>query len=205
MPDRTLPTLETLGDPIGSIGGLEKWESACSASKGGIIDLSVKQTVGVAVGLLPGKCALPCRAEVEFTARQTVSVTGYDSRPFFLGLFGSVPPRRNLMTYFHSVVDSPERVQSWLVDTWRWTTTADGDTEFRIDIDEPPGGPVVIRERGRRHRAGTGGLCRRIGTDWSQCRRRPATCFFLGCPGVAALHRHRSVGTAVPPDRGRIH
>lgn len=58
------------------------------------------------------------------------------------------------MTYFHSVVDSPEQVQSWFADTWRWNTTAAGATESRIDIDEPPGGPVVIGERGRRHRAG---------------------------------------------------
>ncbi|MDV6279295.1 hypothetical protein [Rhodococcus jostii] len=42
------------------------------------------------------------------------------------------------MTYFHSVVDSPEQVQSWFADTWRWNTTAAGATESRIDIDEPP-------------------------------------------------------------------
>ncbi len=94
------------------------------------------------------------------------------------------------MTYFRSVVDSPEQVQSWLADTCRWNTTAAGATEFRIEIDEPPGGPVA----------------RRIGADRSQCCRRPATCSFSRVPRVRRIapHRHRSVGAAVPPDRCRI-
>jgi len=130
----------------------------------GIIDLAVKQTVGVPVGLPTGKSALPCRAEVEFTARQTVSVTGYDSRPFFLGFLGSVPPWRNLMTYFQSVVDSPEQVQSWFADTWRWNTTAAGATESRIDIDEPP------RRPGRDPGTWTRSPCRRTSRSLA-CRR----------------------------------
>ena len=96
------------------------------------------------------------------------------------------------MTYFHSVVDSPEQVQSWLTDTWRPTTTAAaGATEFRIDIDEPPGGPVVIRVAGNVD-AGTA-------PRLSACLRESVLTGhrvvvdlldvpFLGCPGFAALH-----------------
>ena len=95
------------------------------------------------------------------------------------------------MTYFHSVVDSPEQVQSWLTDTWRPTTTAAGATDFRIDIDEPPGGPVVIRVVGTVDAGTVQGL--------SACLRESVLTGhsvvvdlldvpFLGCPGFAALH-----------------
>ena len=96
------------------------------------------------------------------------------------------------MTYFHSVVDSPEQVQSWLTDTWRPNTAAAaGATDFRIDIDEPPGGPVVIRVAGDVD-AGTvpvlsACLCESVLTGHSvvvDLLDVP----FLGCPGFAALH-----------------
>lgn len=113
------------------------------------------------------------------------------------------------MTYFRAVVDFPEQVQAWLADTCRWNTTAAGATEFRIEIDDPPGGPVAIRMAGNVD-AGTVpvqyGLSRRIGADRSQCRRRPARCSFSRLPRRRRIapHRHRSVGAAVPPDRCRI-
>ncbi len=49
------------------------------------------------------------------------------------------------MAYFRSVFDSPDLVRSSLSGTDRW---ADTDRGFRIDIDEPTGGPGVIRVRG---------------------------------------------------------
>ncbi|SEB77875.1 STAS domain-containing protein [Rhodococcus koreensis] len=52
------------------------------------------------------------------------------------------------MAYFRSIFDSPELVQSSLSETDRWDNADPGEPGFRIDIDEPTGGPGVIRVRG---------------------------------------------------------
>ena len=49
------------------------------------------------------------------------------------------------MAYFRSIFDSPDLVRSSLSETDQWDDT---DPGFRIEIDEPAGGPGVIRVRG---------------------------------------------------------
>ncbi|CAG7598258.1 STAS domain-containing protein [Rhodococcus opacus] len=96
------------------------------------------------------------------------------------------------MTFFHSVVDSPAQVKSWLADTWRSNTIAAGATEFRIDIDEPPGGPVVIRVAGNVDAGTVPVLSACLGESVLTGHSVVVDLLhvpFLGCPGLAALHR----------------
>ncbi|MFF2115468.1 STAS domain-containing protein [Rhodococcus koreensis] len=52
------------------------------------------------------------------------------------------------MTYFRSVFDSQDRMHSSRGGTARWDYLDPEDPGFRIEIDEPVGGPAVIRVRG---------------------------------------------------------
>ena len=96
------------------------------------------------------------------------------------------------MTFFHSVVDSPAQVKSWSADTWRSNTIAAAATEFRIDIDEPPGGPVVIRVAGNVDAGTVPVLSACLGESVLTGHSVVVDLLhvpFLGCPGLAALHR----------------
>ncbi|WKN57441.1 STAS domain-containing protein [Rhodococcus opacus] len=96
------------------------------------------------------------------------------------------------MTFFHSVVDSPAQVKSWSADTWRSNTIAAAATEFHIDIDEPPGGPVVIRVAGNVDAGTVPVLSACLGESVLTGHSVVVDLLhvpFLGCPGLAALHR----------------
>jgi len=52
------------------------------------------------------------------------------------------------MAYLRSVIDTPQHLRLALSQTAAWDQTDPDDTGFNLEIDEPVGGPIVLRVRG---------------------------------------------------------
>ena len=52
------------------------------------------------------------------------------------------------MTYLRSVIETPQRLRLCLSETAEWDRTATDNCQFTLEIDEPTGGPIVLRLTG---------------------------------------------------------